>query len=80
MRISSKTMENMNKNTSSSSWSKGSGWRLVLGLVIVAVATECVLAKADRNPGFTIGEAPKARVCPPAKEISPCSCSVMSKG
>ena len=37
-------------------------------------------AQKARNSNFKLGESQKVKVCPPAKSISPCLCSVISKG
>lgn len=52
--------------------------RLILLVLIVCLAFGDT--RSERQQGFTLGEPQKPRVCPPAKEITPCSCSVMTKG
>lgn len=58
------------------------GW-LTLTLVVAVLLTPTTAAGAgNRQTGFSLGDNQnqKVRVCPPAKEISPCLCSVISKG
>jgi len=51
----------------------------VLLLMIVLVHKPSAAQKI-RNSNFKLGESQKVKVCPPAKSISPCLCSVISKG
>ncbi|XP_018014354.1 leucine-rich repeats and immunoglobulin-like domains protein 1 isoform X2 [Hyalella azteca] len=59
-------------------------WRSTRWLVLVALSLVLAHTEAgakDRNPSYALPVySQKPRVCPPPKEISPCVCSVISKG
>ena len=60
-------------------WQLRLSW-LTLFVVVSALITDEVSAGNVRQQVISLGEKQKVRVCPKAREISPCVCSEMSKG